>query len=265
MPESYQSLGNQDPATSSFCSEEVQPGHGLVLRAGNNDTLATPSSSSAVSQWRLEARSSQGTQEPLLSVVAAARHFSATNSFENGYTASTTREDTTLPQEPLMLNWDLRRDRYSIIPPRTKTKRRKLTSFEKDRTKALKKAGGACDACRKVKKRCSHKDTLLGLNQTPTSSSSSSANNPRRRRQQISDARAVAIDKHTGSEWRHNSTNASSYQQLTAAGDPSVFTSSENNTPPSDATSIEYTSDINPARRSGTFALYAAGLGLQFK
>jgi hypothetical protein len=55
------------------------------------------------------------------------------------------------PQEAWSFTWDMKEDR--TIVERNKPKRRKLTPSERARTKALKLAGGACDNCRRKKKK----------------------------------------------------------------------------------------------------------------
>jgi hypothetical protein len=151
MPEPDESRGNQDPATNRFYPEELQPRHGFVPI--NNNTPMTPRPSPGASLRRLEPRPSQGPQEHLLPTVTGARRFSTTNSFENGYTTTTTDIHTPPSQELRFINWNSERDGDSLLQPRTPSTRRKLTASEKARVKALKVAGGACDACRRAKKR----------------------------------------------------------------------------------------------------------------
>ncbi|CRG88223.1 hypothetical protein PISL3812_05250 [Talaromyces islandicus] len=59
-------------------------------------------------------------------------------------------------QESYSFTWDMKEDR--TVVESNKPKRRKLTASERARTKALKLAGGACDNCRRKKKKCTHKD-----------------------------------------------------------------------------------------------------------
>jgi hypothetical protein len=54
-------------------------------------------------------------------------------------------------QEAYSFTWDIKDDR--TVVESNKPKRRKLTASERARTKALKLAGGACENCRRKKKK----------------------------------------------------------------------------------------------------------------
>ncbi|KAH8694017.1 hypothetical protein BGW36DRAFT_430040 [Talaromyces proteolyticus] len=71
---------------------------------------------------------------------------------------SSDQSNSTVPsQEAWSFTWDSKGENRNLAE-RVKPKRRKLTASERARTKALKLAGGACEICRKKKKKCHHKD-----------------------------------------------------------------------------------------------------------
>ncbi|EED12363.1 hypothetical protein TSTA_004140 [Talaromyces stipitatus ATCC 10500] len=85
------------------------------------------------------------------------------------------------PRSPSVITWDSRTNSStSITECRRGRGRRRMTSDEKAHQRALKAAGGACDRCRKRKKKCLHKESQLRLGDSAQAEDSLNVNNTHR-------------------------------------------------------------------------------------